>query len=168
MKKLIEELFSCYYKDVYSYLFSLCRNVDVAEDLASEVFLEAIKSIAGFRHESDPKTWLFTIARRRWFTYLRKKKRESTKELLSDILSVQGGDILSDPESDIIDRAVSERIQNIIDAEPERSRRIILLRLDGYSFYEIAVKIGISENSARVVYFRTREKIRKMLKEEGY
>lgn len=168
MKKLIEELFASYYKDVYGYLFSLCRNSDLAEDLASEVFLEAIKAIAGFRYESDPKTWLFTIARRRWFTYLRKKKREPSLELFSEILNVRQEDKADSPEVSVIEKTVSERILGIIESEPEHSRQIMLFRLDGYSFYEISHKIGISESSARVIFFRTREKIRKILKEEGY
>lgn len=168
MKKQLEELFAGYYKDVYGYLFSLCHSPDLAEDLASEVFLEAIKSIAGFRRESDPKTWLFTIARRRWFTYLRRKKREPSFVLISEMLSAPQEDAEDSPEAKIIDKAVFERISGIIQSEPERSRRIMNLRLEGYSFYEISHKIGVSENSARVIYFRTREKIRKKLKEEGY
>lgn len=168
MKKLLEELFASYYKDVYCYLFSLCHSTDLAEDLASEVFLEAIKSIAGFRRESDPKTWLFTIARRRWFSYLRRKKREPSFVLISEMLGDTNEELKDSPEAQLADKAVSERIAAIIESEPERIRRIMLLRLEGYSFYEISRKTGISENSARVIYFRTREKIRKKLNEEGY
>ena len=64
MKRLLEELFAQYYKPVYSYLYSLSRNAALAEDLASEVFLETVKSIGSFRGESDIKTWLFSIAGR--------------------------------------------------------------------------------------------------------
>lgn len=52
--------------------------------------------------------------------------------------------------------------------EPERTRNIVLMRLDGYSFYEIGTKFGISESSARVIDFRTKEKLRKILKKEGF
>lgn len=52
--------------------------------------------------------------------------------------------------------------------EPERTRNIVKMRLDGYSFYEIGVKYQISENSARVIDFRTKTKIRNILKKEGY
>ena len=69
-----DELFSVYYKDIYRYLYSLCRDVSLSEDLTSEVFLEVVKSIGGFRAESDVKTWLFSIARYRWLKYLRDRK----------------------------------------------------------------------------------------------
>ena len=75
MKQLLAELFEKYYIDVYTYLYSLCHDASLSEDLASDVFLEVVKSISTFRGESDIKTWLFSIARHRWFAYLKKKNR---------------------------------------------------------------------------------------------
>ena len=43
MRRLLEELFSKYYKDVYTYLYSLSRDASLSEDLAQEVFLEVVK-----------------------------------------------------------------------------------------------------------------------------
>ena len=75
MQKLPEELFSLYYRDVYSYLYGMSSDASLSEDLASEVFLEAVRSVSSFRGESGIRTWLFSIARHRWSAYLRKKKR---------------------------------------------------------------------------------------------
>lgn len=41
------------------------------------------------------------------------------------------------------------------------------MRIEGYSFYEIAMKYNISESSARVIDFRTKKKIRGILEKEG-
>ena len=71
----LEQLYSDYSKDIYRYLFSLCRDASLSEDLTSEVFLAVVKSIGTFRKECDVKTWLFSIARNKWFEYLRRKKR---------------------------------------------------------------------------------------------
>lgn len=164
---MIEELYSVYYKDVYRYLFSLCRDASLSEDLASETFLEVVKSISTFRADSDPKTWLFTIARRRWFNRLRKKRRtlETTDILELSELEQPGG---SSPEEDYLRRELAERVMSIINGEPERQRKAALMRVEGYSFHEIGKALGVSESSARVMFFRTKERIRKILKEEGY
>ncbi len=45
---------------------------------------------------------------------------------------------------------------------------VFRLRTEGYTYFEIAEKFGISESSARVVFFRVKEKIRKELEKEGY
>ncbi len=76
MQQLLKMLFEEYYMDLYRYLFGMCRDASLTEDLVSETFLEAVKSIVTFRGQSDVKTWLFSIARHRWFGYLRKKKRQ--------------------------------------------------------------------------------------------
>ena len=69
-----------YTPSVYKY-FCSCRLSPVeAEDLTQETFLEAWKSLPGFRRESSPKTWLIKISRRIVWRYIknRKKKQELT------------------------------------------------------------------------------------------
>lgn len=161
MQELIKKLFNDYYKDVYSYLYSLSHDAPLSEDLTSEVFLEVVKSIAGFRGESDVKTWLFSIARHKWFAYLRRRKRQAETVALSEFYESQGQSI-----DDICrNRALAEQVYALLNAEPERTRSIVLMRIEGFSFYEIGAKHGISENSARVIDFRAKAKIRKILKE---
>ena len=74
MQEALKKLFADHYQDVYVYLYSLCHDALLAEDLASETFLEAVKSIARFRGDSDLKTWLFAIARHRWSACLRRTR----------------------------------------------------------------------------------------------
>lgn len=166
----LEQLFSDYYKDVYRYLFSLCRDASLSEDLTSEVFLEVVKSIASFRADSDVKTWLFSIARHRWFRYLDKKKRTAKNEELCDFCDLTALEIPSamSVEESYVTKELVKRIYELIDEEQERPKSVALMRVEGYSFYEIGKALGISESSARVIFFRTKEKIRKKLKEEGY
>lgn len=164
MRRLLEELFSKYYKDVYTYLYSLSRDPSLSEDLAQEVFLEVVKSIATFRGESDIKTWLFSIARHKWYSYLRKTSRQTNTEDLSEFMVSSE----KTPEEQCQDEEVAKRIYALLDLEPERTRSIVAMRLEGYSFYEIGVKYGISENSARTIDFRAKIKIRQILKKEGF
>lgn len=164
MRKLLEEIFAAYHKDVYNYLYSLCHDTSLSEDLASEVFLQVVKSIAGFRGESDVKTWLFSIARHEWFNYLKKKNRQPEAEVLSEFLES------NDEKADDIFFAeeLKKRLYELLDKENERTKNIVLMRMDGYSFYEIGKVHGISENSARVIDFRAKAKIRQILKKEGF
>ncbi|MCI9645466.1 MAG: RNA polymerase sigma factor [Lachnospiraceae bacterium] len=164
MKQLLEELFTQYYKAVYSYLYSLCRNAGLSEDLASEVFLEVVTSIGSFRGEADIKTWLFSIARHKWYHHLRKKSRQADTELLTEFLPSTG----KTPEDTCYDSLLVQRIYELLEDEPERTQSIVNMRLEGYSFYEIGTKHGISESSARVIDFRAKAKIRRQLEKEGF
>ena len=162
MKELLAELCEHYYTDIYTYLFSLCHDASLSEDLASEVFLEVVRSISTFRGQSDIKTWLFTIARRRWYAYLRGKNRQVQTESIHDLYDcteIGTTDTLGD---------VEDIIRSILSQESPLVRDVVQMRLDGFSYYEIAVKHRISENSARVVYFRAKAKIKKHLEKEGF
>lgn len=60
---IIKKIYEEYKKDVFVYLVSLTNDTCLSEDLVSETFLSAIKSIHRFKGESSIKTWLFSIAR---------------------------------------------------------------------------------------------------------
>lgn len=167
MQRLLEKLFCSYYKDIYRYLYSLTHDSTLSEDLASEVFLEVVKSIARFRGEADIKTWMFSIARHKWMDYLRKKNRRVQTEVLSDLVGEQELANAKGIEEQYLDKELLERIYVLLKEEPERTRSIVKLRIEGYSFYEIAKKENISESSARVIYFRAKEKIKQVLEKEG-
>ena len=162
MKQLLAELFENYYIDVYTYLYSLCHDASLSEDLASDVFLEVVKSITSFRGESDIKTWLFSIARHKWFGYLKRKNHQIHAESIHDLY-----DTAELGTTDAVNE-VAEQIQELLSTESTLIREVVQMRLDGYSYYEIAVKYKISENSARVVYFRAKSKIKKHLEMEGF
>ena len=175
MQRLLEKLFHAYYKEIYRYLYSLTRDASLSEDLASEVFLEVVKSIAAFRGESDIKTWMFSIARHKWCDYLRKKNRQPATEVLSELVGEgtgpegKGKEFFGNqgPEERYLQKELLERIYALLEEEPERTRSIVKLRMEGYSFYEIGKSQNISESSARVIYFRAKEKLRQRLEKEG-
>lgn len=172
VQRLLEKLFRTYYKDIYRYLYSLTHDASLSEDLASDVFLEVVKSIATFRGVADMKTWMFSIARHKWIDYLRKKNRRVEIEVLSELVGEEqdtgnGQKNSGGPEEQYLEKELLERIHTLLDEEPERTRNIVNLRLEGYSFYEIAQKENISESSARVIYFRAKEKLRQILVKEG-
>ena len=177
MKELIQELFNQYYKDIYKYIYSLCRDTSVSEEITSEVFVEVVKSIATFRGESDIKTWLFSIARHKWYTYLRKKSNQIKIESLHDLYDYNFLEINQNTtgnknnsseniEEEIFYKELKRAISEIL--ESELSRKIFNMRIDGYSYVEIAAICNISESSARVVFFRTKNKLKKILEKEGF
>ena len=167
MANQAEQLFHACYQDVYRYLYSLCRDASLAEDLTGEVFLEVVRSAAGYRGECDEKTWLFSIARHRWLHHLRRQRRSPQSELLTELLSEFLESPGAAPEADLLTRELTEHIRALWQQEPDRTREIVRLRLEGLSFYEIGQSCGLSESSARVVFFRFKTKLRQTLEKEG-
>lgn len=164
MRKLLETLFHTYYNDIYRYLYSLTRDAALSEDLTGEVFLEVLTSLAGFRGQSDIRTWLFTIARRRWIAHLKRQKRSPETEALSLLLESS----LPEPEEQALSDELAERVAQLMAQEPPRTQSILRQRLEGRSFYEIAQTHDISENSARVIFFRAKQRLKEALVKEGF
>ena len=145
-------------------LLHLSHNKEISEDLTSEVFIQAIKSLPTFNGDSTIKTWLIGIARYKWLELI--KKENNMKKLNQKIeLYIQEIDYFS---NSISNKEIINRIYELLDEVSVISKQIVLMRVEGYSFDEIASALSISSSSARVIDFRTKKKIKEILNKEGY
>lgn len=160
----IDKLYEYYHQDLYRYLLGQAHDAHLAEDLLSETFCAAITSLPRFRGDADVKTWLFTIARNKWMDHLRKKVPAAD----IDLAELYIADTAPDPERHMLLKDAATRIRSLLEQEDARTQRIVNMRMDGLSFYEIGKALNIRENSARVIDFRAKAKLKKILTEEGY
>ena len=156
---LIKKIYEEYKQDVFVYLVSLTNDTSISEDLVSETFLSAIKSIHKFKGESSIKTWLFSIARNKWYEYLRKEKFTTSLDDLVYHYIVSESDL----EEKAIHKDISNKIVYLLHQESVRTKDIVLMRIEGYSYLEISQKHGITESSARVIDYRAKKKIKNIL-----
>ena len=162
MKKLLKELFEQYYKDIYIYLYRLSHDASLADDLTSEVFLEVVKSITTFRGESDIKTWLFSIARHRWCAYLKHKRKRIATESIHELYDSNFVGLQEDSFNE-----AEQLMQHFLANEPQINQAVFRRRLEGYSYYEIAAELQISESSASVLFFRMKTQLKQIFEKEG-
>jgi RNA polymerase sigma-70 factor (ECF subfamily) len=71
----MEILFASWRKPLFAFVYRMVTRREDAEDLTQEVFVRCLRGLAGFRGESQFKTWLFGIATHVCFDHLREKKR---------------------------------------------------------------------------------------------
>jgi RNA polymerase sigma factor (sigma-70 family) len=63
---------------VYAYLFHRCgRDPELAEELAQQAFVEAVRSRSRFRGQSDAVTWVVGIARHKLVDHFRRAARSA-------------------------------------------------------------------------------------------
>lgn len=160
MKK-IKQLYEKHSQDIYKYLLHLTHDPTQSEDLLQETFVKAISSIGRFKGNSSIKTWLFGIARNLWLQGLRGERH--TLEY-NDLLEIYVADNI---ENDFIKRQIITRVYELLSQKDDRTQKVVNMRIEGFSYTEISEAIGISENSARVIYFRTKKWIESVIKEEG-
>jgi RNA polymerase sigma-70 factor (TIGR02943 family) len=68
-----------YTDDLYSWAFHKVSDPELASDLVQDTFLAAAEKIDGFKEESTPKTWLFSILNHKIIDYYRKKVKQPVK-----------------------------------------------------------------------------------------
>jgi RNA polymerase sigma-70 factor (ECF subfamily) len=69
-------LYDAYYQPVFGFLLSRTYNVEVAKDLASETFFQALKNIPRYESRGKPfKSWLFAIAMAQIGNFYRSRRR---------------------------------------------------------------------------------------------
>lgn len=154
----MEEWFASYQKTVYGYLMRLSGSKELAEELTQETFYQAIKNIDRFREDSSPSTWLCGIARNLFFSQLREKKR----------LDVSDSPVSADPLEALVQ---SDRImegQRALHQLSEPYREVFTLRtFCDLSHAQIGSLFGRSADWSRVTYYRARQRLAELLKEEN-
>ena len=151
---------------VYRYLFSLCRDPHLAEELTQETFFRAVKSVGRFDHKSSVFTWLCAIAKNAWHDYLRKKGRREANAYLDDLPESALKDDRT-PETEYTKQQEITAIFKAISSLEYPCKEIAYMRLLGdLPYAQIGEILGISEVSARVSFHRARQKIATIIRKE--
>lgn len=157
----LEELYLRYQKEIYLYLYSLCKNREVAEDLRQDTFLKAILSLP--EDHTNVRAWLYLVARNLYFNYSKKNSRE-------DELDAAAGLSVDDDMLDgIIEGEKNKLLYMAMQKLPRQKREILILQYwGGLSQKEIASTLGITTENVRVSGYRGKKELKKILEENCY
>ena len=146
------QLVDRYQSKVFTTLFLIVKDQDVAEDLLQDVFVKVIHTLNSDKYNEEGKfqPWLLRIAHNLAIDHFRKAKRYPT------ILLEDGSNLLNSlkfasasSEQQQIKEETLVWVRNLIDELPEAQKEVVIMRhyLD-LSFQEIAEQTGVSINTA--------------------
>ena len=160
-----EEIYRKTYRQIYSFLYRLCHDPQTAEDLTQETYYQAYLSLGRYDGTCEISTWLCAIAKNTFFKYLRRTKKES---YLIDLYVTEPEAPLDDePGYRLIHECDVAQVRRAIRKMPSKYSEVLILRLYGeLPYQEIAAKLGISENSAKVIYHRAKNMVKEYLLNE--
>ena len=155
----LEEIYALYFKDVYYFVLSLTKDKHLAEDITSETFLKALKSLDSFKGESDIHVWLFQIAKNTYYSHLRKSKKETGLDSIGEI------EAETDIEKIVSSKEEAMAVHKVLHQLSEPYKEVFTLRLFGeLSFKQIAELFGKTDNWACVTFYRAKIKIREEMR----
>ena len=164
------QLVDRYQSKVFTTLFLIVKDQDVAEDLLQDVFVKVIHTLNSdkYNEEGKFKPWLLRIAHNLAIDHFRKAKRYPT------ILLEDGSNLLNSlkfasasSEQQQIKEETLVWVRNLIDELPEAQKEVVIMRhyLD-LSFQEIAEQTGVSINTALGRMRYALNHIRKKMKQQ--
>lgn len=132
----LERLYNTAKAAVYSYSLSVLRNVQDAEDVLHDCFVNIFTAAAGYRPHGKPMAWIITIAKNLCFARLRQHNRQEQlpDEDWSEMLADNAG--LSN-EDRLVLRECLGRLSE------EENRIVVLHAVAGFKHREIASVTGM-------------------------
>lgn len=148
----ISQLVSRYKSRVFTSIFFLVRNREVAEDLFQETFIKIISSLRSSTYNEQGKflPWALRIAHNLVIDHFRKEKlmplqRDTEEFSVFDVLPGNG----RNAADQLVYNEKIQFIRSLIDKLPPDQREIVILRhYTGLSFKEIAKTLNININTA--------------------
>lgn len=167
MKQEFEALYKEYFPRIYAFLYKLTENRDLAEELTQETFYQAFVSFYRFRGDSDVFTWLASIGKHTYYRHLRKNKHQ-VDSLNADQLIELYGENSTEHLADTVERQLlMESTRRALMSLPKKYQDVTILRVYAdMSYAQIGDALHISENSARVIYYRAKKMIMEAVQDE--
>jgi RNA polymerase sigma-70 factor (ECF subfamily) len=142
--------------DVRAYLMALTRDATRADDLVQETFLQIHRARAAHTPGEAVRPWVFAIAKRVFLMYRRSALRRERHEHRSTV------DPTSNQRTDETTRIhVRRELESALgQVSPDGRRVVVLHHLFGFSFKEIAVRLGITPGAAKIKSSRALSRMR--------
>ena len=157
-----EKIYVRYFNDVFLFLKKLSKDESIAEEITTETFFKAMRSIETFRGETDIRVWLCQIAKNCYFSHLKKQQK------IIDIDEVEFTDSKSTIEEQILNQSDAMQIHRLLHDLAEPYKEVFMLRVFGeLSFKQIADIFQKTDNWACVTYHRARNKILSQMEVEN-
>jgi RNA polymerase sigma-70 factor, ECF subfamily len=164
------ELVRRYERPIFSLIFRMVRNRELAEDLAQETFIKALNALESYRPEYKFSSWLFKIANNAAIDHLRKREL--------DTLSLEGSPHADTPQLvEATALQIGEKVESALEAvehkelggeieraiaklRPEYRTCILLRHVEGRAYEEIAEILNLPLGTVKTYIHRARNELR--------
>ena len=157
-------------RQAYNIAYRMTGNRDDAEDLTQEAYLRAYRSFGSYNRQLPFEGWFFRILSNLFIDLMRRRPKQKPLSLdqpvgdeESDVnLLLQIPDEHGNPERNLMDQVMDERLQAALATLPEAFRSAVLLcDVEGKTYEEIAHIMGSSIGTVRSRIHRGRTMLRR-------
>ncbi len=157
------EIYDQFYPRIYGFLLTRVRDGMLAEDLAADVFVNALRAIPSYEERGlGLAVWLLRIAHNRLIDHLRQSGSQASDSLdeqdLVERIAEDTGKLQESQLSDSID------LQTAVQQLNSDQRQVIHLRfVEGLTSQQVASILGKSEAAVKIIQHRALKALKAML-----
>ena len=160
------EIFDLFYARIYGYSLRRVLDVAVAQDIASNTFFKAYRSLNKFewRHEASLSAWMYRIACNEVVSYMRKQSKYKLEdpEMMSQYETPE--DLRANYEKELDSKAQYVVLHKAISKLKERDQNIIhLFYFEHMSHDDIAEIVQMKAGAVRVSLHRAIKRLQDLL-----
>jgi RNA polymerase sigma-70 factor (ECF subfamily) len=166
-------LVDTYSSPIYRLGLRMLGNLQDAEDVLQNTFLNALMHLSSFEGRSTVSTWLYRIAANEALMLIRRKKPEvslessenpSPQEAVANLKPGQFTDWSTLPEEELLSSESKRILDSTIQTLPESLRIVFILRdIEGLSIKETADVLDLTETNVKTRLLRARLFLRESL-----
>jgi len=167
------ELVRRYERPVFSLIFRMVRDREMAEDLAQDTFIKVLNNIDRYRPEFKLSSWLFKIANNLTIDHLRRRRVDTISiEGAPDAVTAESAKATSiavvsaseSPLEELESRELGTAIERAIGKlRPEYRACIMLRHVEDKSYEEIAEIVKLPLGTVKTYIHRARHELRAAL-----
>ncbi len=167
------ELLRRYQRPVFSLIYRMVRDRELAEDLAQETFVKVLNALDRYRPEYKFSSWVFKIANNASIDHLRRKELDTlsleggpdaTTPERVEATALQLGDQTESPLDELEARELGSTIEKAIGClRPEYRSCIILRHVEGRPYDEIAGILDLPLGTVKTYIHRARAELKECL-----
>lgn len=155
----IEKLYLQYVDDIYRYIYSLCKNKTVAEDIMQDTFYKAYITLLA-NDIRDIKPWLFKVA---YYTFIDYIRQEKNVQVWEDIEK----QAITTPEAIVVEEESFQALLTLLEQlSPYEKQAIMLCDVHDCTYEQAANILDLKLNTVKSHLLRGRKKMRALLTRE--
>lgn len=155
-----EAIFLEHWPRVYGVLLRLVGDHAEAEDLALETFWRLYDRPPQDESNLNVGGWLYRVATNLGLNAIRAWKRREQYEMEAGLWDAEAN-AGADPEGAVVDAEDRRRTRRVLRELDQRQAQLLILRYSGLSYRELAVALGVSENSIGTLLVRAEREFEK-------
>ena len=167
------ELIQRYERPVFSLVFRMVRDRELAEDLTQDTFVKVLSHLDRYRADFKFSSWLFKIANNVAIDHLRRRQLDtvsmdgSPHAMTADAVESTRFDV-ADSTENALDEMEAKELGSAIERaiarlRPEYRSCIMLRHVEGRSYEEIATTLDLPLGTVKTYIHRARHELRRAL-----